>query len=83
MVLQDLLDNVMGKVVDYCSKEETRAQLESKVLSPVMQYLADKFAWGVRLFQAVAVLVFIQTLVLLWLLFREMRRPALLAHPAM
>lgn len=79
MVLQNLVDSVMHNVVDYCSKEETRAQLETKVLSPVLQYLADKFAWGVRLFQAVAVLVFIQTLVLLWLLFREMRRPVLLA----
>lgn len=78
MVLHSLLDSVMHNMVEYCSKEETRAQLETKVLSPVMQYLADKFSWGVRLFQAVAVLVFIQTLVLLWLLFREMRRPLLL-----
>lgn len=74
MVLHAVLDSV----VDYCSKEETRARLESKVLVPVMQYLADKFSWGVRLFQAIAVLVFIQTVLLLWLLAREMRRPPLL-----
>lgn len=73
MVLAALMDSV----VEYCTKEETRAQLESRVLGPALQYVADKFSWGVRLFQAVAVLVLVQTLILLWLLMRELRRPPL------
>ena len=71
------LHAVLDSLMDYCTKEETREQLESKVLAPVLQYVADKFSWGVRLFQAVAVLVLIQTVILLWLLFRELRRPPL------
>lgn len=78
MMLHGLLESVVRKVVDYCSDEETRAQLETRVLAPMVRYLADKFSWGVRLFQAIAVLVFIQTILLLWLLARELRRPPLL-----
>lgn len=77
VVLKSVLESVVHNVVDYCSKEETRAQLESRVLAPTLQYLGEKFSWGVRLFQAVAVLVFIQTIILLWLLARELRRPPL------
>ena len=73
-VLDSVMSNVLNNVMDYCSKEETRARLESKVLAPAIEYLADRFSWGVRLFQAVALLVLIQTLILLWLLFREVRR---------
>lgn len=73
-MLDQVLDSLVRNVVDYCSREDTRARLETQVVSPMMQYLADKFAWSVRVFQAVAVLVFIQTLVLLWLLVREVRR---------
>lgn len=70
-----MLDSLVSNVVDYCSREDTRTQLESRVLAPMMRYLTDKFAWCVRLFQAVAVLVLVQTLLLLWLLARELRRP--------
>lgn len=72
--MQSVLDSVLHNVVDYCSKEETRSRLQSTLLAPAMQYVAEKCAWGVRLFQAIAVLVFVQTLILLWLLFREVRR---------
>jgi hypothetical protein len=75
MVLGHVMDSVLQNVIEYCSKEDTRRRLESNLLSPMMRYMAHKFSWSVRLFQAIAVLVFIQTLILLWLLFREMRRP--------
>lgn len=77
-MLQGLLDDMVTKVVDYCGRDETRAKLESQVLAPVMKYLADKFAWGVRLFQAVAILVFVQTIILLWLMVRHVRAPPVL-----
>lgn len=71
-----VLDSVVGRVVEYCSRDETKAQFESKVLGPAMRYLADKFSWSVRVFQIVAVLVLIQTVILLWLLLRDFRRSA-------
>jgi hypothetical protein len=78
MVVSQVLDSVVDKVVEYCSRDDTRSRLEAKVLAPAVRYVADKFAWGVRVFQVVAVLVLIQTLVLLWLLVRDMRRPVAL-----
>lgn len=74
-VVHGLVENALSKVVDYCSRDETRQRLESQLLAPVMKYLADKFSWGVRLFQAVAILVFMQTMLLLWLLWRSCRAP--------
>ena len=74
MVLSGLMETLVHNVVDYCSREETRAQLESKVVHPLVQYLAVKFSWAVRLFQVVAILVFVQTIMLLWLLAREIRK---------
>lgn len=82
MVVHQVFDSVVDKVVEYCSREDTRSQLEAKVLAPAMRYVADKFAWGVRIFQVVAVLVLIQTLVLLWLLMRDMRRPTFASAPS-
>lgn len=75
MVVTQVLDSLVTNVLEYCSREDTREQLETRVLAPIMRYLSDKFSWCVRLFQAVAVLVLVQTLLLLWLLARELRRP--------
>lgn len=76
MALHGVLDSVVSKVLDYCAKEETRARLESEVLAPVLKYMTDKFAWGVRIFQLVAVLVLIQTIILLYMLLRPLRPAA-------
>ena len=70
-----MLDSLLDRAVEYCTRRETREALESRVLTPLVRYLAAKFSWSVRLFQVVAVLVLIQTLILLWLLFREVKRP--------
>ena len=67
-MLDKLFDSVVHNVTEYCSREDTRRRLEAQVLAPLLSYLGERFAWGVRLFQVVAVLVLIQTLVLLWLL---------------
>jgi hypothetical protein len=71
-----MLDRLMDSVVDYCSRESTRERLETRVLGPLLQYLGERFAWSFKLFQAMALLVLLQTLILLWLLVREVRRPA-------
>ena len=68
-----MLSSVVDHLVEYCNKQETREALESKVLTPFVRYLAERFSWGVRMFQVVAVLVLVQTVLLVWLLFREVR----------
>ena len=69
-----LLDEVVSKVVEYCSKDETRERFEHHVVTPLTRYLAGRFSWALWLFQVVVVLVFVQTLLILWLLIRDVRR---------
>lgn len=71
MVVQQLVE----KFVEYCSQDETRQALERKLLKPVIEYLSERFHWTLKAFQALAVLVAIQTLLLVWLLFRSFRPP--------
>lgn len=69
MVVQQLIE----KFVDYCSQDETREALERKLLKPVTEYLGKQFHWTLKAFQALTVLVAIQTCLLIWLLFRSYR----------
>lgn len=69
MVVQQLIE----KFVDYCSQDDTRLALERKFLKPLVEYLSERFRWTLKAFQALTVLVAIQTLLLLWLLFRSFR----------
>ncbi len=69
MVVQQFVE----KFVEYCSKDETRTALERKLLQPLLEYLTERFAWTLRAFQALTVLVAIQTLLLIWLLLRSYR----------
>lgn len=75
MVVQQLIE----KFVEYCSKDETRLALESKLLRPLTQYLTERFHWTLKAFQALTVLVAIQTFLLVWLLLRSYRMPAAIA----
>jgi hypothetical protein len=79
MVVQQLIE----KFVDYCSRDETRVQLESKLLGPITQYLAERFHWTLKAFQALTVLVAVQTFLLVWLLFRSYCRPVVVAAPSL
>lgn len=72
--MDSLLNNAFDGLLAYCRREDTRTRLEADVLAPVSRYLASRFAWSVRVCQVVVVLVLLQTAVLLWLLFRELRR---------
>jgi hypothetical protein len=72
--MNQVIESVVSKVVEVCCKDETRSKLEDKVLAPAVAYVADRFSWGVRVFQVVAVLVLIQTVLLLWLILRDLRR---------
>lgn len=72
MVVQQLIE----KFVEYCSQDETRLALESKLVRPLTQYLTERFHWTLKAFQALTVLVAIQTFLLIWLLLRSYRVPA-------
>lgn len=71
MVLQQLVE----KFVEYCSQDETRLALERKLLKPVIEYLTERFSWTLKAFQALTVLVAVQTCLLIWLLLRSYRGP--------
>lgn len=75
-MLQQLADSVVDQFIEYCSKDSAREKLEARVVRPLLQYFAERFAWGIRVFQAVAVLVLIQTVVLVWVVLREARAAA-------
>ncbi len=66
--------SLLDGVIEYCNRDDTRAAFEAKIVSPVLGYLGDRFSWMVRMFQVVAVLVMVQTAMLLWLLYREIRK---------
>ena len=71
-----VVDHLIEKFVDYCSEEKTRKSLEDKFLMPILEHLGERFHWTLKAFQALTVLVAIQTLLILWLLLRSYRAPA-------
>ncbi len=69
-----MIDDLIDAVTEYVSQEDTKKALEAKVLQPCLAYVNEKVAWGVRLFQLVALLVVVQSVMLVFLLIREVRR---------
>ena len=73
-VFTGLLNGVARSLSEFWNRDDTRAAFEAKVVTPLIRYLGGRFSWIVRMFQIVAVLVMVQTAVLMWLLFREIRK---------
>jgi hypothetical protein len=71
-----LLPHLVEKFVEHCARDDTRDTLERTFVRPAVEYLGERFAWTLRAFQALTVLVALQTLLLLWLLFRTRPGPA-------
>lgn len=69
-----VLRSAVASVVQYCATEETKRELEAKVVAPVLDHLGARFAWATRLVQALVALALVQTLLLAWLLVRDLRR---------
>ena len=69
-----MMERLLEGFADYWNRDDTRAAFEAKIVTPFLRYLGDRFSWMVRMFQIVAVLVMVQTAMLLWLLFREIRK---------
>ena len=71
-----VVEHLIEKFVEYCSDDKTREAIERKLLGPILQHLGERFHWTVKAFQALTVLAALQTLLLLWLLFRSYRMHA-------
>lgn len=68
------LNGVIDAVASYVNREDTKKILEDRVLQPCLAYANEKLVWSVRLFQLVALLVVVQSVMLVFLLVREVRR---------
>lgn len=75
-----VVDHLIEKFVDYCSEEKTRKSLEDKFLMPILEHLGERFHWTLKAFQALTVMVAIQTLLILWMLLRSYRGPVPAVH---
>lgn len=62
-----MLDKLLDGFVDLCAREDTRKMLEQKIVDPAVRYLSERFQFGVKVFQAIAMLVALQTIVLIWI----------------
>lgn len=68
-MLEEIVNQVVAKSVEYCSKEENVQRMEETFLAPVIQHISRKFAWLSYSFQTVTVLVVVQTFLLLYLIY--------------
>ena len=64
-IVDTVLRSALTSIVQYCAAEDTKRELEAKVVAPLLQHLAARFAWVTRLFHWVAALLAVQTLLLL------------------
>ncbi len=68
-MLDEILEQVVAKSVEYCSKEENVQRLEDTFLSPIIQHISRKFAWLSYSFQTVTALVVVQSCLLLYVIY--------------
>lgn len=67
-MIEKLLDQVFEKACKYCSEPENTAKISEKLLAPLLQTLAVRFQWLFNCLQALAALVVIQTILIVWIL---------------
>lgn len=73
-IVDTVLRSALASIMQYCAAEDTKRELEAKVVGPLLEHIGARFAWATRLFQGLLVLVLVQTVVLAWLLVRDLRR---------
>lgn len=69
-----MLDNIVQAVKEFATADETKRAFEDSVLKPCAKYADEKLSVAIRIFQVVAVLTFVQAIIVLFLLVRELRR---------
>lgn len=67
-MLQELLDQLFERAGEYCADPQNRVKLHDKLLAPVLEHLAVRFQWLFNCLQALAALLVIQTILLVWIL---------------
>lgn len=69
-----MIEDIVKAVKEYAANETTKKAIEENVIAPCTKYVDDKLAFGVRIFQIVALLVLVQTVITVFLLILELRR---------
>lgn len=75
-MISDILDQLVEKSVEYCKKEENMKKMEDAFLSPIILHISRRFLWLQYSFQTMAILIVIQTLLLIYIIF-TMRKSTL------
>lgn len=68
-MINEILDQIVTKSFDYCSNEENVQRLEEKFLNPIIQHISRRFIWLNYSFQTIAILVILQTILIVYLVF--------------
>ena len=68
-MMSEILDQIVTKSFDYCAKEENVQRLEETFLNPIIQHISRRFIWLSYSFQTIAILVVLQTLLIVYLVF--------------
>lgn len=71
-----MIDDIVKAVKEYAANDATKKAIEENVIKPCTKYVDEKIAFGVRIFQIVALLVLVQTVITIFLLILELRRRA-------
>ena len=67
-MIAELLDQLFEKASEYCGNPENAVKISEKLLAPILQNLAVRFQWLFNCLQALAALLVIQTILLVWVL---------------
>ena len=68
-MISEVIDQIVIQGVEYCKQEENVKKMEDAFLSPIIQHISRRFAWLTYSFQTMALLVILQTLLLVYLVF--------------
>ena len=69
-----MLDDLIDAVARYCADEERSKRLQQVLMEPLLAHLAARYTWLFRAVQALAILIFLQFIVVLWILLRTFKR---------
>ena len=57
-----MLDALVDALTEYVSREDTKRVLGDRIVRPCLEFINEKSWWAVRTFQAMAILVVLQTI---------------------
>lgn len=70
-MIESLIDQSIERLADYCSKKENLEVLNDRIVSPMLQHIAMRFSWITMSVQFMIGLLFIQTVLLIILMFKK------------